>query len=778
AIAEATLGEDHPILARRLANLAAIRIDRGDYPAAEPPLRRALAISERSLGPDHLDLAPTLTLLAHLLEWTGRYTEAEPVYRRALAIQRAALGPRHADVGFATDDLAVFLTREWRLDEAADLHQQAITILEEALGPDHPKLEHPLANLGLLAVNRGQLTKAEPLAARALAIATRAHGPDHPKLASSLNDLAYVHDLQGRYAEAEAGYRASIALVESAFGTDHESAVSSLVNLAMMNVRAEHSDKAVGLLADAADREERALLRTLGFGTARQRERRLAQFGMTTGKAVSLHLRERPDDDAAAALALQTVLRRKGRLEALEMQLLDPAGRSEEGSELREALASVTTRLDLERTRARPDAERIEQLTGELDRIQSALAAASGAYAEASRTVALEEVAAALPAHTALLELVVYRPFDARRAMFGADHYAAYVLRPDGSVRGVALGPADPIDREVRSVREAIVRQRSVSKAARRLSSATLGRLGDALRDVTHLYVAPDGPLALVPLEVLGSIGPTVSYLTSGRELLRAPEAAPVGAAPWVIYDVDYDRADRPFPEAGPAPRVRWDDLPGAEAEGAVVARKLRGAHTLTGPAATETALRQLPTPRVLHVASHGFIDAAGDLGPGTTRGLVHGRRKPAFRRTVTRHPMLGSGVVLAGANRPPAGDDNGQLTAAELSGLDLRGTQLVVLSACHTGEGELRNGDGVHGLRRGLVLAGSRTQVLSLWAVPDEATAVLMRALYQALARGATVADALKKAQAAVARRPGWAHPWYWAAFTVSGDPEVRLRR
>jgi hypothetical protein len=128
----------------------------------------------------------------------------------------------------------------------------------------------------------------------------------------------------------------------------------------------------------------------------------------------------------------------------------------------------------------------------------------------------------------------------------------------------------------------------------------------------------------------------------------------------------------------------------------------------------------------------------------------------------------------LSGANLHGEGGDAGIMTALEASGLDLFGTKLVVLSACETGLGDVKSGEGVYGLRRALVMAGSETQVMSLWKVDDAATRDLMIAYYKALESGAGRGEAMQRVQLAMfdhgASRT--AHPYFWASFIVSGDP------
>ena len=110
-------------------------------------------------------------------------------------------------------------------------------------------------------------------------------------------------------------------------------------------------------------------------------------------------------------------------------------------------------------------------------------------------------------------------------------------------------------------------------------------------------------------------------------------------------------------------------------------------------------------------------------------------------------------------------------LTALEVASLNLWGNKLVVLSACHTGVGDVRNGEGVYGLRRALVIAGSESQLMSLWSVSDEGTAQLMLKYYQKLVNNMGRSDALRQTQLEMLKSEKYANPFYWAAFIPSGN-------
>ena len=211
---------------------------------------------------------------------------------------------------------------------------------------------------------------------------------------------------------------------------------------------------------------------------------------------------------------------------------------------------------------------------------------------------------------------------------------------------------------------------------------------------------------------------------------------------------------------------------------------------TLVGRNASERAVKTMaPGRRILHLATHGFFlgdECASALdGTRAVGGLVSPPRETsrpndrATRQSQAENPLLLSGLVLAGANhRAAAGpeEDDGILTAEEVASLNLEGVEWAVLSACNTGLGQLRAGEGVFGLRRAFQVAGARTVIMSLWSVEDNATRLWMRALYEGrLKKNLNTADAMREASLSVlrARRASGqsTDPFFWAAFVAAGD-------
>ena len=196
---------------------------------------------------------------------------------------------------------------------------------------------------------------------------------------------------------------------------------------------------------------------------------------------------------------------------------------------------------------------------------------------------------------------------------------------------------------------------------------------------------------------------------------------------------------------------------------------------TFVGDDCLEEAVKAVKSPRILHIATHGYF--AADVKPDLTR--ANETFLGMQRRMVAENPLLRSGLFFAGAERTLNGQrkpgevaENGILTAYEALNLDLTNTELVVLSACETGLGQIQNGEGVYGLQRAFRMAGARSVLMSLWKVDDQATQILMENFYKNwLVEGLTKHQALKKAQQTVRNTPGKEAPSFWAAFVLIGE-------
>jgi tetratricopeptide (TPR) repeat protein/V8-like Glu-specific endopeptidase len=234
SILEASLGPDHPNVARSLNNLGHLLFKTNHIREAEPLYRRALSIWEASRGPDHPDVALSLNNLAALLSGTNRKEEAEPLYRQSLRIWEITFGPDHPDVAISLNNLALLLSETNRKNEAEPLFRRALGIWEASLGTDHPIVATSLGNLALLLSETDRKREAEPLYRRSLRMKETSLGPDHPDVALSLNNLALLLYQTNRKNESELLYRRALRIRETSLGPDHPYVASTLSTLAKL----------------------------------------------------------------------------------------------------------------------------------------------------------------------------------------------------------------------------------------------------------------------------------------------------------------------------------------------------------------------------------------------------------------------------------------------------------------------------------------------------------------------------------------------------------------
>ncbi len=745
---EKVLGPDHPEVAKSLNNLAALYNLRGNYTKAEPLLQRAIAILEKNLGPDHPLVAASLDNLAQLYQGQRQYDEAAPLFERALEIREQALGPQHPEVAKGLNNLAVLYFIQRRYDEAEPLYQRLITINERVSGPEHPELANSIHNFGNLYRLQGKHELAEPMFKRALAIREKVLGPQHPLVATSLSSLGVLYNVRGDIASAAEFFKRGLAVEE------YNIALNLLVG--SESSKREYMDTLTG----------------------------------TTHARISFHVKSAPNNLEAARLALTTILQRKGRvLDAVSNNLqtirdnLTPENRGllEQLTATRSEMATLAFGGPGNRT---PEEYRtlLSSLETKAEEIETQLAAASAEFRVESEPVTIEAVQKLIPQDAALVEIMVYNPFNFENASAAPPRYVAYVLHSEGEPQWVELGEAGAIDDAVLDFRKALRRDpaqpgrivdpqlsiEQIKEKARALDEMIMQSVRELLKNKRHILLSPDSQLNLIPFAALVDEenrflveNYTITYLTSGRDLLKLQLPTPEFQPSLVLGNPDFDlNADDTTTivasrggntRAADLSFLSYKPLPGTEAEIEAIAPLLPEATTLDGSEATEGAIIEIEKPRVLHLATHGFFlkNAADSV----------------------ENPLLRSGLALAGFNNrgESASTLDGVLTALEVSGLNLRGTQLVVLSACETGLGEVANGDGVYGLRRAFTIAGAESQLMSLWKVDDLRTQELMVGYYQRLKDGMGRSEAMGDIQLEMLKR--YEYPYYWGSFIPTGN-------
>jgi CHAT domain-containing protein/Tfp pilus assembly protein PilF len=794
AISEAARGHDHPLTGTYMEAYGVMLMDqKDDYVRAEPLMLEGTAIVQRALG-DSPRYALCLRDLALLHRQRGDYTHARVELQHALELADKTMEPDAYDAVTIAHNLGDLYLAQDDYDHAQPLFERSLHVFERTLGPDHYRVTYPLLGLAIIARERGDYDRALEYLRRAYAIREKTYGKEHTETASLLISIGNLYHVMKDYDKALAAYESARDVLERTAGPYHRNTVLTLSNAAQ-------SSLAAGDLTDALRYHARlaaALDKMIAFDLAVGSESEKLAYIQTTlrlmGQTISLHLQYAPDVSEAADLAAAAILRRRGRvLDALSDSREALRARMQpDDRKLLDNLAATTrklSRLALNGPGKTPYPEfkkQLEDLESEQDRLEREISDRSAQFRVEAQAVTPASIRAALPREAALVEFAVYQPVDPRdvsdELAHSPAHYAAYVIRRDADTRGIDLGPAPAID-------AAVTRERAALRDPSRHDAVTLGRALDELvlrpirsltGDARQLLVAPDGALNLIPFDALVDEAGrfqveryAISYVGSGRELLQMQIARPAVGPPLIVANPDFGT-----PPTGPAAarsaaietagrEVYFAPLVGTAQEAAAIGKLLPGATVLTGLRASKAALTRPEPPSILHIASHAFFVPEGGAGSDTrvagTRSMTATVRSP--------NPLLRSGIALAGANLPARGADAGILTALEASTLNLWGTRLVTLSACDTGVGDVKNGEGVYGLRRSFFVAGAESVVMSLWPVSDYMTRTVMTRYYAGLARGEGRRDALRRVQRATLANRETRHPFYWAGFIQAGD-------
>jgi len=771
AIQEKTLGMQSPVTANTWNNLATLYWITGDYAAAQRLFAQALAVREKAMGPGSGVVASTLNNLALLDTSLGDYDDAESYFHRALRIRTARLGADSLATVTTLSQLGLLYVREGDDERAQPLLERAVAMLENISPDGNPDVARSMTQLALLYDRRKLYDKGGPLLVQASDICRRTLGTDHPDYAASLAALARHDHAQGRLAEALPFAQQALKIDQEAFGENHPETLAVAEELAYLQLDLGQRDAAAGLARDIAEARQNALNGVFTFAPERQR----LDFAGTM---------EPCDLPAAlndADLLAQVVLRTKGVVldSLLEDEAVSRAARDPAVEEMIEEQRLISARLlseqdDLSGAQDSPaSAADRANLEKEEQQLEAELADKGVSSGKIRRALATDvsDVEDALPEDGVLVEYVAYNRYAGNLNREPA--YGAVVITHDGPCQWIALGPATEIDAQVRLYQKYVRRRVHESALAGVLRSLylSLGRpVTAALPGGIHrLVISPDGNLNFVSFATLLDAQDKffgedyeINYVSSGRDLLEKQESPPDKKWLVVFADPDYNHAPDGTRQGAMRSATADDDLlpslPGTEREAAILQQEAAadglGAQIYRGADASEANLARQESPYILHLATHGLYLSEDEVPNLPARSDPDDGAKMAAAQPMERSmlALAGAAVTLRDWRQGifPPSDNDGLLTAQKVAGLNLNQTWLVALSACDTGSGEARAGEGVIGLRRGFAEAGARNLLMTLWTVDDSATVDLMAAFYREALRTGDAPGALAQVQRA----------------------------
>ncbi len=762
-------GDDHISIASSFNNYGVLHYNLGRYNEAEKTLASAVNIVTANHLLSSMQYAIVLNNQAILFQAIGRFDEAEVALKQAISIAERLQSKKSKNHLKFLSNLALLYQQMGKYNEAEEIYLG----MERRLGKTNPDYASMLSNQASLYMLMGKQDKVEDLLRTAASIYKSNFGEENPAYARVTSELGNFYRISERYSEALPLLERAAVIREKTLGTNHPHYVQSQEDLAILHWRNQALDQAYTLYRDVMQSSLEFVNRyfppmseaekTKYWDVLSPRFQRFYNFAVEASPYLPEIVNDILDYQITTkALLLNSTNKVKQNIFA-----------SKDGLLIRDYLTWVDQKEQLARLYAYSKAELSDQQIN-LDSIENAANAMEKSLSERSKDfsegyatsgIRFTHVRDLLSDTEAVVEIIRLRKFN--HSFTGEARYVALILRKGSTTPALKiLDNGQQLETRYAKYYRNAVQQRIADDYSYDQYWATIE---PELEGKRTIYFSPDGVFNQLNLNTLRRPN-TNDYLISRYDitilgnskdlvtLKKKKAAAPTKNA--ILLG---------FPDYG-GPSI--DALPGTKAEVEGIASVLKASgyklQVLTQSQATESALKAAKGPELLHIATHGyFLEDVESAGSAFGVNLEN----------ASDNPLLRSGLMLAGAAETASSsstpnlsaNDNGILTAYEAMNMNLEGTQLVVLSACETGLGDVKAGEGVYGLQRAFLVAGAEALIMSLWKVDDNATQQLMKNFYANWVKLRDKRKAFKQAQLQLMAK--YKDPYYWGAFVMMGQ-------
>ncbi len=801
--------------------LASLYYEMGEYKKAEAIF---LEYMKDWKEPGHLNgkrnEAGFIKKQAFLYWELGQLDKVEMLLERRLNLLEKVYEKGHPNIANALQNLAVLYLKTGRLEKAEKLLNESLNDIENNLSKENPAYATILESAGNFYRDMGDYNVAEEMYQQSLGIIEKALGNKDHQYASILHNWAILLKNTGDNEKASKFLLDSKAIRASVYGKAHKAYAESIGALAKVSENLQDFEKTEQYLNEIITQQKSKLTEGMTFlseaellAYSKVFEQDLSNVYNLTQQRIANNipigsLSELSFDNALfyKGLSLNTV-NRINRLSENNVQAKD----------IHDEIKINRRRLAFLYTKPKEERRNIDELEEKVNSLEKELTQTVSEYGDALRQVNWKEVQASLKEKEVAIEFVHYKVQDPKPT--DGTMYAALLLKPNSNKpRFIPLFEEKSLDSllNLHQARRAdyvndlyVYSQRGVEvsgKPKKTLFELIWKPLEKELEGIETIYFSPSGllhriNLAAIPIDLETKVGDyfSLSQVGSTRQLVIPQKGEKTGDEVVLYGGVEFDfdstsfafAADNIHSEAytnasrgelsfGFTDRSLrgggWNFLPWTEREVSSIATVLQASNykttTKIGVDATEESFRSLghtrKSPLILHVATHGYFYPDPE-SVGSKQVAVE--REPVFK--ISEHPMIRSGLIMAGGNhvwegKPPLeGREDGILTAYEISQMDLSNTELVVLSACETGLGDIEGNEGVYGLQRAFKIAGAKYLIMSLWQVPDKQTMEFMKAFYKNwLKEQMTIPDAFRLTQKQMCER--FFDPYDWAGFVL----------
>jgi CHAT domain-containing protein len=747
-------------------NLAVLQKETGNYNEAESRFRKCI-LSCAKLN-DKLALALVKNNLAMTYLEMNKLRDAEDQMHTSLSEASTVLKPNSSNFIKLQINLACVYRFEKKFQSAEELYLRAISIKEKKLGA-HPDLATLKKGLAQLYMDMGKNVEAEKLLLSALEINKKKLGENNPATISTQQELGNYYRFSG---SAQKSLDLLIKVSEkkkSIYGESHPAYIQSLEDLSLTKWELGQKKEAVqGYRAVI----EHTLDYIHNFFKALNEAEKSAYWDKTNSRLQRyffLLISEASMDDALVKELLNTVMSTKGFLlngsQKLRKRILENPDTT-----LRSLFAEwIATReqvgrgYQLSKEELNQEKVNLDSLEKRANEIEKSLSQKSSLFREAvdEKPVISDDIKKTLAANEAAIDVLEVNEYN--NGFTGGQKYFAFIQR-SRSLKVVQLGDGATIKDAIKAFRENTLNRKQESAAY----DVTWKTVDAELQGITKIYLSLDGDYH--QLSILGLKDNSGKYLADKYTIQFASNTRDVPSIK--MSDAVKMKPESAVLLANPlyGKNGMVDQLPGTETEvknvnKLLVAAKIKSV-ALYSEKATEKKVKEVNSPSILHIATHGyFLDDVSQVESGKLLGIDLGAAK--------ENPLLRSGLLFANCEnvfdegfRPDPNAENGVLTAFEAMSLNLDKTDLVVLSACETGLGSVKQGEGVYGLQRAFLIAGAKSLIMSLWTVSDEATMQLMTLFYTNYIKTGNKNQAFSDAIRLLKTK--FKEPYYWAAFVM----------
>lgn len=783
---EKTAGKESLPYAYGLMSLGRYYQVTGDYTKAEPYLKTARNVIRTAKGTESQEYADVQNSIAILYQTLGNYRDAEAALKDAKVILEKKHGTMHPEYATVLQNLAALYQLEGAFDKAEPLQREALEIDKKTLGEDHPQYTITLQNLATLYQKLGKRDEAKTMLERVLDANRRHLGAKHPSTLTTLSNLAALYQDMGNFALAESTWKQSVDSRKEVLGEDHPDYARSLYGLAGVYHAQGQWLKAKPYYEPVVDKYQKQVAEFFPAMSEKEKSAFYAKIKpvfdsyqdffvqyikafpaereATLGKLYDLQL----DTKAILLTATNKVRARIQASGNVELQNL-----LKDWLSTKEQIVRYYGASQEERARSGVSLAQLESHANDLEKKLSEKSDAFRSQMEKEK-ITWKDVRDALAEGEAAVEVLRVR----RKYVKDSVYYVGLVLTKTSTAPELVTWRfgAQLEGRKFKYHRNTI--KYHVNDT---VSFNYYWRpLEEKLKPGTTIFLSCDGVFNKVNFNSLFESNRNrfviddyrLQQLSNTRELVgrkNAPKATTNSAALFGFADFNLGAADVVSQSAkrNLARSLGFEGetipvLPATEKEvdeiANILSRSSWTAQNFKRSNATEENLKKAVNPKLIHIATHGFFLSDVDMDDSEAE--------------MAQNPLFRSGVLLAGAaveREESKHDEDGVLTAYEAMNLNLDQTELVVLSACETGLGEVRNGEGVYGLQRSFLVAGANTILMSLWQVDDVATQELMNAFYAFWLGGTPKHEAFRKAQLQMKEK--YQIPYFWGAFVLIGN-------